>query len=176
MGSIRVPLYRSETNGTMNPDEDNSVFELQYDMATVDNFHPGANDGTIASRYPIAIYSYEVQIVADFFGVLWQSYGDTDDASNLRDYNVSNDEFCLGLKQVKLFHGTSTTMSKTTLSYRAKKNPKHLRAKFGKWKRPPIYLGPSAGNFLTIMVHNSSDSTNRTWSGLVTIHSWKQFL
>lgn len=176
MAGTRVPLYRGENNGLMSAGENNSVFHLTYSMSFADNFHPGANDGTIQSRYPICIYRYKVTIVGDFYGAVYQTYGDSDDILSLTVMDFSNDEFCQGLKQYDLFPGTSTTMGKTTIRYSAKKNPKSLQKKFGKWRRPPIYLGPSSGNFFNISVKNFSDSDARTYQAIVSIPSWRQFL
>ena len=176
MAGIRVPLTRSENNGTLAAGANNQIFELKYSMAAVTNFHPGNNQAQIESRYPIAIYRYKLEIVGDFYGVIFQTYGDTDDLVNLSTYDLSNDEFCLGLKQQSLFGGTSSAMAKTTISYAAKKNPKKLQSQYGKWKRPPIYLGPGAGNLFNISVKNMSDSINRTFQVILEIPSWRQFI
>jgi len=175
MAGTRVPLYRSEKYGVLAADADAQIFSLKYDMSHGFMLTPGANTEDLISKYPVAIYSYKVILVGDFHGQLYQTYGDSDDATNLSNYDLSNDEFCLGLKQVNMLAGTSTTLGKTVISYRAKKNPKHLRARFGKWKRPPIYLGPTAGNYWNVSVHNSSDSENRTFVAHCQIESWKQF-
>jgi len=175
MAGTRVPIYRNELNGTMNSDENNKIFTLKFDMSSVGRLIPGANAQDLVSGYPIAIYSYRVELTGDYHGQLWQSYGDSDDMTNLTTWDLSNDELVLGLKQWGIMAGTSTTHGKTTISYRAKKNPKHLRAKFGKWKRPPIFLGPSAGNYFAVCTHNSSASNNRTYLGFLEIGSWKQF-
>jgi len=176
MAGIRVPLTRSEVNGTMAAGANNQLFELKYNMAAATNFHPGNNQAQIETRYPIAIYRYKIEIVTDFFGVIYQTFGDSDDIANLSVFDLSNDEFCLGLKQHSIFPGTSTTMGRATISYSAKKNPKNLQAKYGKWKRPPIYLGPGSGNIFNVSVKNSSASNNRTFSAIMEIPSWRQFI
>tara|TARA_Y100000588_G_scaffold282668_1_gene299891 strand:- start:390 stop:920 length:531 start_codon:yes stop_codon:yes gene_type:complete len=175
MAGTRVKLYRNELNGTMNSDENNKIFSLKYDMSSVGRLIPGSNSQDLVSGYPIAIYSYRLKIIGDYHGQVWQSYGDSDDLTNLTTWNLSNDELVQGLKQWDIMGGTSTTLGKGFISYTAKKNPKHLRAKFGKWKRPPIFLGPDAGNAFYICTHNSSASNNRTFLGMLEIGSWKQF-
>lgn len=175
MAGTRVPLYRSEKYGVLSANADAQIFSLKYDMSRVDRMLPGSNQEDLISGYPISIYSYKVILVGDYHGQLYQTYGDSDDATNLTNYDLSNDEFIQGLKQVNMVAGTSTTLGKTVISYRAKKNPEHLRKKFGKWKRPPIYLGPDAGNYWTVGTHNSSDSNARTFVAHCQIESWKQF-
>jgi len=175
MAGTRVTLHRNEKSGVLAADADNMIFKLKYDMSTGTRMLPGNNNEELSSGYPIAIYAYEIRMLGDFYGQVYQTYGDTDDESSLTNWSLSNDEFNQGLKQWRQICGTSTTLDKTVIKYRAKKNPKHLRAKFGKWKRPPIYLGPDAGNAFYVGVHNSSDSTERTYLCHVAITSWKQF-
>lgn len=177
MASIRVPLYRAENNGTIEAGADNMIFQLRYNMSQSGSLRltPGTNDGTLVTSYPLCIYSYTIQIVCDFYGQLYQTYGDYVNNAALSNYDLGNDIFVQGLKQVKMFPGTSTTMGKATINYRARKNPKNQRERFGKWKRPPIYLGPSAGDLFNISVYNASDSSPRTFNALLEIHSWKQF-
>jgi len=175
--SMRVPMYRSESTGVIPADADEQLFSLTYDMSANVQFpNTGTNTQNQISKYPIVIYAYRVTCVGlDFHGQLYQTYGDTDDEDNLTNYDLGNDEFVIGLKQVRLFSGTSTTQGKSVISYTAKKNPKSKRARFGKWKRPPIVLGPRAGNFFNISIHNSSESLDRHCVSLVEILSWKQF-
>jgi hypothetical protein len=175
MGGTRQALHRTEKSGTLAPLADNLIFEIKYDMSSTVRLTPGSGQEALISAYPMAIYRYRIEIVGDYFGSVYQTYGDSDDRTNLTNFNVSNDEFIQGLKQCSMIAGTSTTMGKTVINYAAKKNPVKLRAKFGKWKRPPIYLGPSYGNSFYICTHNNSDSSNRTFNCHVTISSWKQF-
>lgn len=175
MAGQRVPLFRSESNGNMDAGENNLIFALKYDMSQPARMLPGLNEQQCNSGYPIAIYAYKATIITDYYGQLFQTYGDSDDQINLTTYDLSNDEFISGLKQINFTAGTSGTLGKTVISYRAKKNPLKLRSKFGKWKRPPIYLGPTAGNMFYICTHNSSDSNARTFCAHVEIQSWKQF-
>lgn len=175
MGSIRVPLHVTEKNGTLSAGADNLVFSLTYDMSQPARLIPGGNSDTLISGYPIAIYAYEFRCLGDFYGQIYQTYGDTDDATNLTDWNLANDEFVLGLKQSRQLAGTGSSLDKTVIRYSAKKNPKKLQGRYGKWKRPPIFLGPGAGNGFYCMVHNNSDSENRTFLAHLKISSWKQF-
>ena len=177
MAAVRVPLYRSENTGTIPAGADEMLFQLRYNMSQTGSSRliPGANDATLVSSYPIAIYSYSVQVVGDFYGSLYQTYGLYVNEPALSNYDLGNDAFVRGLKQVKMIAGTSTTLSRATITYRAKKNPKSKWATHGKWKRPPIFLGPDAGDLFNISVFNASASTNRTVNSLLEIHSWKQF-
>lgn len=175
MAGTRIPLHVTEKQTSLGSGEDNMIMSLKYDMSSAGRMIPGANDATLVSGYPIAIYSYEFHCLGNFYGQIYQTYGDSDDDSSLSNWNVSDDEFILALKQWRQIAGTGTSLDKTVIRYRAKKNPKRLQARFGKWKRPPIYLGPGAGNKMYWMVHNNSDSTDRTALAHVTITSWKQF-
>ncbi len=177
MTSIRVLLYRSEKTGTIPAQADEQLYSLRYNMSRsgTARLTPGANTEDLVSSYPIAIYSYSVQIMGDFYGVLYQTFGDNDDLLDLTNFSLTNDKFNLGLKQHKIIAGTSTALSRANITYRAKKNPKHMRARFGKWKRPPIFLGPDSGDLFNISVYNASDSVDRSCFAIVSIHSWKQF-
>lgn len=175
MGGTRIPLYRSEKMGVVLADADAQIMSLKYDMSAPYRLKPGLNQEDLISGYPLSIFSYKIMLIGDFFGQLYQTYGDSSDASSLTNYDIADDTFIQGLKQLNMLAGTSTTLDKTVISYRAKKNPKHLRAKYGKWKRPPIYLGPTAGNYWSVSVHNSSDSIDRTFTAHCKISSWRQY-
>jgi hypothetical protein len=175
--SMRVSIFRSANTGTIEAGADEQLFSMAYDMSANVQFpNTGTNTLNQLTKYPLVIYSYRVTCVGlDFHGHLYQTYGDTDDIDNLTNFDIANDEFVSGLKQVRMFSGTSTTQGKSVITYSAKKNPRSKRARYGKWRRPPIVLGPRAGNYFNISVQNNSASDMRNITSLVEIISWKQF-
>lgn len=175
MAGTRVGLHRTEKSAILLANENEKIFKLKYNMSAVGRLTPGNNSEDLESAYPIAIYAYEIHALGDYYGQVFQTYGDSDDETDLTTWSMSNDEFIQGLKQYRQLAGTSTALDKTVIKYRAKKNPRHLRARFGKWKRPPIYLGPGAGNVFYVCTHNNSESNERTYCIHVAITSWKQF-
>lgn len=180
MASIRVPLFRSESSGAVAGGSNNQIFQLSYNMAAAGRLTPGSNTQALESAYPIAIYSYSIELIHNFYGALYQTFGNVTDLAELSAYDFTEPIFVAGLKQCRLINGavgaagTVASFGRTKISYRAKKNARKHRDRFGKWRKPPIFLGPDSGDLFNISVKNVSADTG-TMLALMEIHSWKQF-
>lgn len=145
---------RSETSGSLDYGEDNQMLSITYSPSGAEIGPGQLNLEDYTYNTPFLIKWYRAIVVTDFMGVVYQTYGDSDDVTNLSNWDPSNEEFYSGLKKYRL---TTKAGNVTFLSFSSKWNKKGK-----KWRTPPIKMGtPNAGgNFLNISVANREYNDN----------------
>lgn len=175
MGRLRsMPLQRYESSGNLDDGDTNSVFNIIYDgNATTDDLAPAnratiQNTESISTNKPVIIYKYEATCIwGGPSGVMFQYYGDDDDFNELYNWDMSSSTFTEGLKN-KLFMGSMPSFESDDtppyghapqfkvykLKFKARKNPRKMRAKYGKWAVPPIVVSAQKKNTFGFSVTN----------------------
>jgi len=153
---------RSEVSGTMNYGEDNQILSIKYSPSGAEIGPGQLNMEDLTYNTPFLIKWYRATIVCDFMGVVYQTYGDSDDETNLSNWDGTNEEFYTALKK---FRFTSKASNVTYLSFASKWNKKAR-----KWRIPPIKMGTrnAGGNFVNISIANRQiDSADTKYFAVV---------
>lgn len=134
---------RSEQSGVFNYDESNQAFAITWSPSGAETGPGTINSATWTLNTRFLVTEYRLEIIANFMGVAWLAYGDSDDASNLTNWVPSNEELYSALVQKKTISGEE---SRTVMRYKARWSKKHK-----KWTRPPLRFGTrnSGGNYAT---------------------------
>lgn len=179
MGRLRsMPLQRYESSGNLDKGESNEIFCLAYsgNSATDDldaaNRASLSNLGYAVTNKPVIIYQYDATIIwGGPAGAIWQFYGDDDDRSSMNAWDMEQIAFQDGMRNKKFIGATppfSTTSEHApnfkvyTLKFKARKNPRKMRAKYGKWAVKPIVLGPHSQNTFGFSVVNLQTGAGAT--------------
>lgn len=140
---------RSEVSGSLNYDEKQRLMSVRY-LPNGPETGPGSmNVQDYIYNTPILIHSYEIRLVTNFIGVVYQNYGDEDDYNEgiLDKWDSTSGTFYTSLKKYRVYGAQHHTVMKFSSSW----NKKHR-----KWNIPPIKLGtPNAGgNTITVAITN----------------------
>jgi hypothetical protein len=105
---------------------------------------------------------------------MFQFYGDDDDIAQLNSWDMSNSAFVDGRRN-NVFMGSTPANGPSTvettnspsfkvykLKFKAKKNPRKLRAKFGKWAIAPIVISSHKKNVFGFSVVNLKTGADAT--------------
>lgn len=180
--AARLSLMRDEMNiASINGDETFRIASLRYDPENFTRLKPGVGTEIMVSGYPLLIYEYTYTLSGDANYVLYQTAiqasNDTNIKENSRNWNTTEQTFVKALRKYAVCPGSQGYYASRTIHFKAKKNPKHLRRKFGTWKIPPIFLGPEGLDYLAWMgINKTPNSTNRTAYGILDIKHWKQLV
>ncbi len=143
---------RWEVSGALQYTQDAQLMGVTYSPSGAE-IGVGAATGQInledsTWNAPFLIKWYKVTIATNFMGLIYQCYGDLDDASVLGQFDLSNEEFYQGLKKYRM---TGTAGGVTVMRFSAKWNKKGK-----KWATPPIKMGTpnAAGNYFHIGIRN----------------------
>lgn len=183
MGRLRsMPVQRYESSGSLDAGSSNMVNAITYQAAgTTDDFDSvlsatTGNIETMVTNKPVIIYQYEATCIwGGAAGVMFQFYGDDDDSAQLNSWDMSNSSFVDGCRN-KVFMGAQPSFESSDsppyghapqfkvykLKFKAKKNPRKMRAKFGKWAIPPIVISSHKKNYFGFTVTNLKTGTGAT--------------
>ena len=176
----RLKLFRDEMNITsIDHDEVNRIGSIRYDPESLARLMPGAGTEVMVTGFPLLIYEYSFTVTGDANFVLYQTAiqanNDTDVKEDSRNWNTTNQTFVKALRKYGLSPGDQANYASKTIHFKARKNPKHLQKKFGKYRIPPIMVGPEGLDYLTWMIINKTPlSTDRTAYSILDIKHWKQ--
>ena len=161
-----MPLMRYQTTSNLDKGETQQLFRITLNAGSGTDDLAGAGQSSIlntqyvTTNKPLVIYQYEcTTIFGGAAGVMFQYYGDDDDVNQLGSWDLSNLSFQEGLKN-KVFMGAQPSVSHTAnannpaqpafkvykMKFKARKNPRRMWAKFGKWAVKPIVLSPHTKN------------------------------
>lgn len=143
---------RSEVSGNVDYGDNVELLSVTYSPEGVETGPGLLNREDWVFNTPVLVHWYEAQVTTNFIGVVFQCYGDSDDAGNLGTYDTANEEFYSGLKKYRMVGPHHPVR----FTYSSKWNRKHK-----KWDRPPIKLGtPNAGgNYFNIGLVNQEYGT-----------------
>ena len=176
----RLKLFRDEMDiVSIDHDEIARIASINYNPENFDRLLPGSATQVMATGFPLLIYAYTFSFSADCNLVGYQTATQANNATDVkeqsRNWDATNPHFVRSLRKYGICPGNQANYATRTLKFKAKRNPKHLHKKFGKWKIPPIYMGPEGLDYLTWMVINKTPgSTARTVYAIVSIDHWKQ--
>ena len=176
----RLKLFRDEMAITsLDHDEVNRIGSIRYDPESLARLMPGAGTEVMVTGFPLLIYEYSFTVTGDANFVLYQTAiqanNDTDVKEDSRNWNSTNQTFVKALRKYGVSPGDQANYASKTINFKARKNPKHLQKKFGKYRIPPIMVGPDGLDYLCWMVINKTPlSTNRTVYSILDIKHWKQ--
>jgi hypothetical protein len=187
-----MPLWRYESSGNLDNNVSNDLFNIKYDggQSTDEleavNLASLNNDESVLTNKPVIIYSYDTTVIwGGPAGAVWQYYGDDDDHSTMNVWDLTSKSFQEGMRNKKFIGATVESGSRAPnfkvykLSFKARKNPRKMRAKFGKWAVKPIVIGPHTKNtfgFSLVNLRTGDSGTsydNARYYGFVEIKSWQ---
>lgn len=186
-----MPLMRYESSGNFDKGESNDILNITYDgNSTTDELDPAIkasldNDSAIRTNKPVIIYSYDVHLIwGGAAGAIWQYYCDDDDVSVSNTWDMTSMSFVENMRNKKFVGanpqpGGYADFKVYKLSFKARKNPRKMRAKFGKWAVKPIVIGPHTKNVWGVSVVNlktGADDTsydNVRFYAFVELKSWQ---
>lgn len=176
----RLKLIRDEMNITsLDHDEVARIMSLRYDPENLSRLKPGRADEIMVTGYPMLIYEYSFTISGDANFVLYQTAIQANNQTTVkessRNWDTTDQTFVKALRKYAVCPGDQADYASRTITFKAKKNPKHLQKKWGKYRIPPIFLGPEGIDYCTWMIINKTPlSTQRTAYCIVDIKHWKQ--
>lgn len=176
----RLKLIRDEMAITsLDHDEVNRIGSIRYDPTNAVRLLPGTATEVMVTGFPLLIYEYSFTVTGDANFVLYQTAttanNDTTIKEDSREWDTTNTTFVKSLRKYGVCPGDQANYASRTITFKAKKNPKHLQKKFGKYRIPPIMVGPDGLDYLTWMIINKTPlSTNRTAYSILDIKHWKQ--
>lgn len=193
MGRLRsMPLWRYESSGNLDNGVSNDVFNITYDgNSTTDELDPATratqqNDAAVTTNKPVIIYSYDLNLIwGGPAGAMWQYYCDDDDIATSNTWDLTSMSFVENMRNKKFVGATVESGGRAPdfkvykLSFKAKKNPRKMRAKFGKWAVKPIVIGPHSKNVFGFSVVNLVTGTSGTsydnarFYAFVELKSWQ---
>lgn len=190
MAGLRLPLFRTQVSGNFDGGESSQIYQLKYDPDHSLVFRPAntQDDETGVTGKPLFIYEYEFTCMTDVPAAMFQYYGDDDDEADMSNWDPSNKNFQLGLKQHKLIPGArvayvDTTLIPDTVKYNSLHQQRTIRFKAwgrGKgrkfeWVVPPIKLSRASGNYIGWSVANLTGNDGRNYIMDLMVKKWKQF-
>lgn len=149
-------------------------------------------DGSAETGKPLKIYSYDFTVASTTLTQMFQTYCDDDDYALCSNWDLSSNEFQMGLKQNRLVAGskgqyvtewdedligedytTGATQDNLlwkvgTIRFRTKWNKKK-----NEWAIPPITLAPSKKNTVSWNVANVGSTDNAHYYAYLRIRKWK---
>lgn len=191
-----MPFIRYESSGDLDKGVSNDLVNITYDGGQSTDELSSANqaslnnDSAVLTNKPVIIYKYECTVIwGGPAGAVWQYYGDDDDISAMNVWDLTSKAFQEGMRNKKFMgagvdpnvasSATGPNFKVYTLKFKARKNPRRMRAKFGKWAVKPIVVGPHTKNTFGVSLVNlktGADETsfdNARYYALLEIQSWQ---
>ena len=178
--SSRLKLFRDEMLITsLDHDEVARVGSMRYDPESLLRLMPGSATEVMVTGFPLLIYEYIFTVSGDANLVLYQTAVQANNVATVkedsRNWNSTNQTFQKSLRKYGICAGDQANYAVKSIHFKARKNPKHLQKKFGKYRIPPIMIGPEGLDYLAWMVINKTPlSTDRTVYSILDIKHWKQ--